>query len=517
MSKNIGYRILLLLLISTIFFVNITYALTAGEELQSMGLLTGKAGGDLAEDEYLTRTEMMVILARMLGEFEQAKSWQKPSSFKDGNNHWGEHYVAYAENRNWTAGIGNNLFGYDQHVTVRSVSVYMLKALGYIPEMDFTWINAYEKAVEFGMFSGMFLDSESDMLRGDLFSVMMNTLNHNLKYQAVTLSQSLGVKMPGISETTQNHAIAAVSKDGKWGYIDESGNKFIDLKYDDAYSFSEGLALVVINGKTGFINEKGELVIDTIYEDGDKFSSGLAPVKKNGVYGYVDKFGKIIIEPQFMLAGFFSEGLARVVVNNKTGFIDLEGNFIIQPQFDFANNFINGLAAVVVDKKVGYIDKNGEYVIAPAYDIAGDYKDGLLRFNNELDLIGFMDGKGQEVLPAILPWAENFSEGVAVVYDYDGKAFYIDKYMTVMFDAQKFEEAYNFSEGLAVVKMDGLYGVIDKLGNWIVNPKFENASQYGYSSGMLAVEVDGKFGYIDRTGKMIIEPQYDMADHFVER
>ena len=39
---------------------------------------------------------------------------------------------------------------------------------------------------------------------------------------------------------------AAVKKDGKWGYIDESGNVVVDFKYDWAGKFSEGVAITMI-------------------------------------------------------------------------------------------------------------------------------------------------------------------------------------------------------------------------------------------------------------------------------
>ncbi|MDB9310688.1 WG repeat-containing protein [Aphanizomenon sp. CS-733/32] len=36
---------------------------------------------------------------------------------------------------------------------------------------------------------------------------------------------------------------------GKWGFINNSGQLLIPSKFDDALSFSEGLAAVTINGK----------------------------------------------------------------------------------------------------------------------------------------------------------------------------------------------------------------------------------------------------------------------------
>lgn len=52
----------------------------------------------------------------------------------------------------------------------------------------------------------------------------------------------------------------------KWGYKDENGNIVIPAKYDEAWSFSEGLAHVKINGKWGFIDKTDKLVIPAKYD-----------------------------------------------------------------------------------------------------------------------------------------------------------------------------------------------------------------------------------------------------------
>ena len=52
----------------------------------------------------------------------------------------------------------------------------------------------------------------------------------------------------------------------KWGYIDKSGKIVIEPQFDDASSFSEGLAAVCLGdycplrGKWGYIDKSGEYV-----------------------------------------------------------------------------------------------------------------------------------------------------------------------------------------------------------------------------------------------------------------
>ena len=161
--------------------------LSAGEKLKAMGLLVGDTYGNLGENKYLTRSEMMVILARMMGEYEQAYKWTRKSTFTDGNGHWAERYVAYAQYRGWTVGIGDNKFGYEKQHTVQEASVFMLKALGYTAPNDYTWNTAYTKAKELGLFDNLNLAADSDIIRGNLFEVMLNTLNTRVKAQNYTL------------------------------------------------------------------------------------------------------------------------------------------------------------------------------------------------------------------------------------------------------------------------------------------------------------------------------------------
>ena len=78
----------------------------------------------------------------------------------------------------------------------------------------------------------------------------------------------------------------------KVGYKDENGNIVIPAKYDEAWSFSEGLARVIINGKCGFIDKTDKLVIPAKYDVAYmSFRDGKVRVKLNGRWFYIDRDG----------------------------------------------------------------------------------------------------------------------------------------------------------------------------------------------------------------------------------
>lgn len=74
--------------------------------------------------------------------------------------------------------------------------------------------------------------------------------------------------------------IVAVKTDGKWGFSDLNGNQIIPAEYNDARSFSHGLAAVCKDGLWGFADISGRLVIDYAFSDVGYFNSmGCCPVK----------------------------------------------------------------------------------------------------------------------------------------------------------------------------------------------------------------------------------------------
>lgn len=82
--------------------------------------------------------------------------------------------------------------------------------------------------------------------------------------------------------------------------------------------------------------------------------------------------------------------------------------------------------------------------------------------------------------------------------------------------------AGDFSEGLAVVKKDGKFGCINKLGELVIPYAYDGVEPF--SDGLAKIsEVYYKNGYIhhrhgniDKTGKLVIPCSYDFAEAFSE-
>lgn len=173
----------------------------------------------------------------------------------------------------------------------------------------------------------------------------------------------------GISYSTFNEGLAAISEDNKTGLIDINGNVIIEPSkdFDVIMPFSDGIAAfkTTHDGKFGFIDKQGKIVIEPKFNNENGFSDGTCIVKVNEKFGIIDKTGKYIINPEFDEIHSFSEGMALVSTEKGCGYINREGKVVIEPKFDDADCFRNGLAWVKIGDKTGYIDKTGKYVWKP--------------------------------------------------------------------------------------------------------------------------------------------------------
>ncbi|MFA0964576.1 WG repeat-containing protein [Roseivirga sp. BDSF3-8] len=188
---------------------------------------------------------------------------------------------------------------------------------------------------------------------------------------------------------------------------------------------------------------------------------------------------------------------------------------------DFDNHTTTPFFYYAEDGLYGYIDPKGEVVIPARYSEANAFSEGLALVRQG-DKQGFINGRGEWVFSTEFDEIFPFAGGRAVVYK-DGLAGYIDTSGKVVI-APQFAEAWSFSEGVAAVQhADGLYGYIDSTGTYVIPPQYAYAE--AFSEGLAAIathsykdeygdEVIDSIGYINTSGEIAIPPIYDVADYF---
>lgn len=319
--------------------------------------------------------------------------------------------------------------------------------------------------------------------------------------------------------------LAMVHKGDKYGFIDKLGNEVIPCIYDFLpgrlnYNFHDGLAFVMQGEKHFFINKEGKEAFPYNYDYATYFSDGLAVVGKGDKYGYIDTNGKEVISLTDKYIGeSFSDGLAAVWNDDgKYGFIDKKGDLLIPYTFEDhdgingAGYFNEGLAIVYKNDKPSCIDKNGNELSIGNYLFILNFHDGMAAVNRD-NKYGFIDTSGKEVIPCAYEEASSFSEGYAFVKK-DGKYMQIDKSGKIL-NTFNYEYISDFHDGLARVSNksgnETLSGYIDVYGKEIIPCIYNSCSDF--SEGLAVVEKDGIYGFVDKKGNST----FDIQDEEVKR
>jgi WG containing repeat len=271
------------------------------------------------------------------------------------------------------------------------------------------------------------------------------------------------------------------------------------------------------NGKVAYIDQSGKIVARTEFRQGflsGEFHNGLLLWTDYPHASFIDSQGKAVRFPNVDKALDFSEGLAPALdmASQEWGYINTEGDFAIPPTFKkgpgvFVGPFSDGLALILIDPKSGFIDRTGAIVIPVQLLWAHPFREGFARVIIEGPCVSH-ESSCSFVGPVVLPTATKTQTPV-----HDCKYAFID-HSGRPISEQRFDDAKDFSEELAPVKIDGKWGFVDKTGALVVKPQFDTAESF--SDGLALISLNGSFGFISHDGKYAIEPQFKYAEHFVE-
>lgn len=140
----------------------------------------------------------------------------------------------------------------------------------------------------------------------------------------------------------------------------------------------------------------------------------------------------------------FREGYARVCRGRLCGYVDIALSEVVEAKYDDAGLVSDGFAHVKLGEKYGYLSFVGsskpQNWTECEYDHAWEFRNGRGRVKKD-NLYGY----------------------VGDTYDSKNRI------------PCQFEDAYDFNlfEPYAVVKQNGKYGMINKSGEWVIEPKFD--------------------------------------------
>ena len=159
--------------------------LKEAQALNSIGLFAGSDKGFELE-RTPTRAEALVMLLKLTGQAQQAQAENLSHPFTDGG--WASAFIGYGYTHKYTSGVSDTEFGTAQPATAQQYSVFLLRALGYTINEDYT----YDKALPFFLSHAPALTPEGETFtRGDMAAMSLSALAAPMKDGSGTLAEKL--------------------------------------------------------------------------------------------------------------------------------------------------------------------------------------------------------------------------------------------------------------------------------------------------------------------------------------
>ena len=277
-------------------------------------------------------------------------------------------------------------------------------------------------------------------------------------------------KYTEIQSLTDDYSNGYIVKnsESKYGVISVNKEQILECKYSDIKHVSNNDLYVVKEGEEWKItNKTGDKSIEVKYEDIVYLTSENMIIKSNGKYGIsgLDKTEKVKAEYQNIKYAFSDYYIAQK--DNKYGIISSNGEILVQFEYDSLrfNKESDCLVATKSGDENSYlIDRNLQLkVIGKNITV----HNGFIRanVNNEYKFynLKFEEKTNRDV----------FANNTVYVAKNDGKYGLVNRDGTLVVQYQ-FEDITEQNEyGYVAVKKDGKWGVIDQYGNNVVETKYD--------------------------------------------
>lgn len=299
-----------------------------------------------------------------------------------------------------------------------------------------------------------------------------------------------------------------VKKDGKWGYINTSGEFMIENMYDYAYYFYGEIAQVELGDDVSLIDKNGIVIEnskDDIYDDyygvfiinGNLYYKDTKKKNSDDIYVYPFENDDYINDTGIF--GFFNEK------ENITGIINREGEIIYKlnslNKMDLVydesssndyNNFPNRYCEIEVDNKSGIINCDTGKEI---YPLSSEYDYDLFEYNF-IDIYT-SDGtyiRSEYIYQDKIMQTFTYSEGIYDLYSDDE-----ENYIQIYFEDH--EDEYILFNGTKIKEDEIIEGNWYKKANYLLGEKFEIIS---------SAEDDDFYHFgIKKNGKLVLPIEYE--------
>lgn len=314
-------------------------------------------------------------------------------------------------------------------------------------------------------------------------------------------------------EPNKGRYLFPVARNGKIGFIDQSGKIIIPCEYS-MYTCPE------MDGHEEFLMA-WQIANDNSLKEMDEENS-------SGYFCYI---------PYLPENGWSYDGIIPIVKNGKVGFLRKDGTIVVEPQYTGATHFRNGRAWVSNEKEYLFLDDTGTVLMDGIEEVGygftrikevGYYSGNGVSKERRIDWTpdnppfpikkggkwGFMDWSGKLVVPCQFDDVDTPLYGMEtlVCVDYRGRKQLAD-YQGNIYD---YEPVYRTdrNEYLLRNRKTGCCAIYNGENGWITSEKYYDVGPLSEGLRRFKLGRRDKYGYMDENENVVIPPKFNYAFKF---
>ena len=303
----------------------------------------------------------------------------------------------------------------------------------------------------------------------------------------------------------------------------------------------EGNLVIKKDNKVGIANTVGQIIIPTHYKDvrilQEGYKNEYMIIDENGNAGIISTSGTTIVNPAYKDIKYINSTEIYVAkIDEKWSLINKKGE-VLNSDYDDYTYSKGDYVIVKKGDKYGIITTSGEVRIAPTYEelryafsvyyiakLNGKY--GIINTDNTsaipLEYLSMTYWEEKNIIIADKTETEtvlfdsNLTQKLAGIFVYEDEYIKaridgVDKYYTYKFEEKETKDILTRNT-LFVSKKDGKYGFVDSQGNVVVEHTFDEAKEQN-KYGFAAIKLNGLWGSIDKTGRVVLQPQVNLDNN----
>ena len=295
-----------------------------------------------------------------------------------------------------------------------------------------------------------------------------------------------------------------ISKNGKYGIVNNQGQIIVPIEYSDVQVLKEGYSneykIIDENGKQGIISTSGTIIVNPQYDEIKYINSNeIYSAKIDNKWNLINKKGEIL-NNSYDDYTYLKGDYVIVQKDGKYGIITTNGNVKIEPTYEELKYAFSVYYIAKLNSKYGIINTDNVSTIAIEYlnMTYWEEKDIIIADKTETETVIF-DSNLTQKLNGIFVFEDEFIKARI-----NGQ----DKYYTYKFEEKQTRDILT-KNTLFVTKQDGKYGYVDGQGNLVVKCVYDDAKEQN-KYGFAAIKLDGLWGSIDKGGKVVLQPQVNL-------